>query len=108
MEAIVNIITKYCGEELDNYGRCVTENPSSWQNDCDDLKNKATHCSSQHPAVKRINRECANSFKEYDTCLNTHPQDVQQCVSQLEEFLKCAERSSQRIENAVLEKSEIR
>ncbi|XP_071947032.1 coiled-coil-helix-coiled-coil-helix domain-containing protein 5-like [Antedon mediterranea] len=95
MDAIVNIITKYCSKELDNYGRCVSENPTSWQHECNELKNEATKCSSQHPIVQKINKECAESFKVYATCLKQHPQDVQQCIAELETFLTCAEQSSQ-------------
>lgn len=42
----MEISTKYCQKELEEYGSCVASNPSSWQQKCQDLKLKVAQCTS--------------------------------------------------------------
>ena len=45
-EAVVSLVLKYCGKELEEYGTCVASNPENWQNKCKELGEKASACSS--------------------------------------------------------------
>ncbi|XP_038045609.1 coiled-coil-helix-coiled-coil-helix domain-containing protein 5-like [Patiria miniata] len=105
MEAVITLIMKYCGTELDLYGQCVNDHPKDWQTACAELKEKASNCSDHHPVVRQINRDCAVEFSNYDTCLKKNPEDVTVCVDQLHKFLKCADTSAHRIQNAIFEQS---
>ncbi|XP_071801827.1 coiled-coil-helix-coiled-coil-helix domain-containing protein 5-like [Asterias amurensis] len=104
MDAVLTLVMKYCGKELDTYGNCVKDHPDDWQTACDELKVKASNCSDHHPVVRQINRDCASEFHEYEFCLKKNQTDVTQCVEKLQSFLKCADVSAHRIQNAVVEK----
>ncbi|XP_022101044.1 coiled-coil-helix-coiled-coil-helix domain-containing protein 5-like isoform X3 [Acanthaster planci] len=106
MEAVITLVMKYCGTELELYGKCVSEHPKDWQTACAELKEAAANCSDHHPVVRQINRDCVAEFSNYDACLKKNPEDVTVCVDQLHKFLQCADSSAHRIQNAVLEKSE--
>ncbi|XP_071499891.1 coiled-coil-helix-coiled-coil-helix domain-containing protein 5-like [Diadema antillarum] len=105
MEAVVTLVLKYCGKELEEYGDCVSRFPEDWQNRCKDLGDKASACSNSHPAVQQIQKDCAREYQAYDECLKANPRDVTQCVTQLHSFMNCAEKSASRIQNAVIENS---
>lgn len=45
-EAVVSLVLKYCGKELEEYGNCVASYPEDWQNKCKDLGEAASACSS--------------------------------------------------------------
>ncbi|XP_063966377.1 coiled-coil-helix-coiled-coil-helix domain-containing protein 5-like isoform X2 [Lytechinus pictus] len=104
-EAVVTLVLKYCGKELEEYGNCVAQYPENWQNKCKDLGEAASACSSNHPAVQKIQHDCAREYQVYDQCLKENPQDVTKCVKPLHQFMDCAEKTASRIQNAYVEKS---
>lgn len=45
-QAAMNITAKYCHNEMEAYGSCVASNPSTWQQECHELKMKVAQCTS--------------------------------------------------------------
>ncbi|KAK9407447.1 coiled-coil-helix-coiled-coil-helix domain-containing protein 5 [Crotalus adamanteus] len=58
MQAALEVTLRYCHKETEQYGRCVAANPSSWQQDCHQLKLDMAKCTSSHPIVQKIRRDC--------------------------------------------------
>ncbi|XP_072015587.1 coiled-coil-helix-coiled-coil-helix domain-containing protein 5-like [Amphiura filiformis] len=100
MEAVISVVMQFCGEEMDAYGQCVGQNPKDWLTKCAELKQKAADCSSNHPAVKKINKECSKEYMTYDDCLKRNPENVTICVEALHAFMNCASKSASRIQSA--------
>ncbi|XP_071821279.1 coiled-coil-helix-coiled-coil-helix domain-containing protein 5-like [Apostichopus japonicus] len=97
MEAVMTLVMKYCSSELEDYAACVANNPQTWNTDCEEQKLKAADCSSNSPAVKKINKVCAEQYVAYEKCLNSNPESVEVCVNQLQSFLECAEAAARTI-----------
>lgn len=45
-QAALEITLQHCHKEAEQYGRCVAANPSSWQQDCHQLKLEMAKCTS--------------------------------------------------------------
>ncbi|PIK60843.1 putative coiled-coil-helix-coiled-coil-helix domain-containing protein 5 [Apostichopus japonicus] len=87
---------KYCSSELEDYAACVANYPQTWNTDCEEQKLKAADCSSNSPAVKKINKVCAEQYVAYEKCLNSNPESVEVCVNQLQSFLSVLKPQQER------------
>ncbi|NWX57046.1 CHCH5 protein, partial [Promerops cafer] len=85
------VTARLCGPELERYGRCVAASPGSWHRDCHQLSLSVTECASSHPLVRRIRRDCSESFGAFERCLRERPRDAAQCGPHVTEFLLCAQ-----------------
>nr|XP_054509492.1 coiled-coil-helix-coiled-coil-helix domain-containing protein 5 [Agelaius phoeniceus] len=90
MEALA-VAAQLCGPELERYGRCVAASPGSWHQDCHQLSLSVTACASNHPLVRRIRRDCSNSFGAFERCLRERPQRAAECGPHVSQFLLCAQ-----------------
>ncbi|KAJ8373184.1 hypothetical protein AAFF_G00270170 [Aldrovandia affinis] len=91
MQVAMDITARYCRKELEDYGMCVAANPSSWQQQCQELKLKVATCTSSHPVIQKIRADCTGEFAEFDRCLREHQAAVGSCSAQISRFLACAE-----------------
>ncbi|XP_068130534.1 coiled-coil-helix-coiled-coil-helix domain-containing protein 5 [Hyperolius riggenbachi] len=91
MQAALEVTAKYCRNELDAYGMCVTSKPGSWQQDCHELKVKVAQCTSSHPIIKKIRTECAAPFAAFEQCLKENQAAVGNCSKHVSDFLQCAQ-----------------
>ncbi|NXH64422.1 CHCH5 protein, partial [Rhabdornis inornatus] len=89
------VTAQLCGPELERYGRCVAASPGSWHRDCHQLSLSVTECASNHPLVRRIRRDCSESFGAFERCLRERPRDTSQCQPQVTKFLQCAQNVTQ-------------
>uniref|UniRef100_U3FZN7 Coiled-coil-helix-coiled-coil-helix domain-containing protein 5 n=1 Tax=Micrurus fulvius TaxID=8637 RepID=U3FZN7_MICFL len=92
MQAALEITLRYCHKETEQYGRCVAANPSSWQLDCHQLKLDMAKCTSSHPIVQKIRRDCAEPFTAFEECLKTNQSSSIKCSEHLQKFLLCADQ----------------
>nr|XP_041567696.1 coiled-coil-helix-coiled-coil-helix domain-containing protein 5 isoform X6 [Taeniopygia guttata] len=90
MEALA-VTARLCGPQLERYGRCVAASPGSWHQDCHQLSLSVTECASAHPLVRRIRRDCSDSFGAFERCLRERPRSATECGPQVREFLTCAQ-----------------
>ncbi|KAG5832776.1 coiled-coil-helix-coiled-coil-helix domain-containing protein 5 [Anguilla rostrata] len=91
MQVAMEITARHCRREMEDYGTCVASNPSSWQQQCHDLKLKVAQCTSSHPAIQKIRSDCAGQFTEFERCLREHQAAVGSCSTHVTRFLACAE-----------------
>ncbi|XP_053551206.1 coiled-coil-helix-coiled-coil-helix domain-containing protein 5-like [Bombina bombina] len=91
MQAALEITTKYCRNELEEYGQCVSSKPGSWQQDCHLLKVKVVQCTSLHPVIQKIRSQCAEPFLAFEQCLKENQSSVDNCSKHVTDFLRCAE-----------------
>ncbi|XP_039568325.1 coiled-coil-helix-coiled-coil-helix domain-containing protein 5 [Passer montanus] len=96
MEALA-VTAQLCGPELERYGRCVAASPGSWHRDCHQLSLSVTECASGHPLVRRIRRDCSESFGAFERCLRERPRGTAQCGPQASQFLLCAQNVTQNV-----------
>ncbi|XP_062370118.1 coiled-coil-helix-coiled-coil-helix domain-containing protein 5 [Cinclus cinclus] len=94
MEALA-VTAQLCGPELERYGRCVAASPGSWHRDCHQLSLSVTQCAANHPLVRRIRRDCSESFGNFERCLWDRPRDTAECQPQVTKFLQCAQNVTQ-------------
>ncbi|XP_059728226.1 coiled-coil-helix-coiled-coil-helix domain-containing protein 5 isoform X4 [Haemorhous mexicanus] len=113
MEALA-VTAQLCGPELERYGRCVAASPGSWHRDCHQLSLSVTECASNHafpvfprcfpdvlplprsPLVRRIRRDCSDSFGAFERCLRERPRSAAECGPHVSQFLLCAQNVTQR------------
>ncbi|XP_036409415.1 coiled-coil-helix-coiled-coil-helix domain-containing protein 5 [Megalops cyprinoides] len=91
MQAAMEITVRYCRKEMEDYGMCVASNPSSWQQQCQELKMKVAQCTSSHPVIRKIRADCAGEFVAFEHCLREHQAAVGSCHAHVSRFLACAE-----------------
>ncbi|XP_058023268.1 coiled-coil-helix-coiled-coil-helix domain-containing protein 5 isoform X1 [Ahaetulla prasina] len=92
MQAALEITLRYCHKEAEQYGRCVAANPSSWQQDCHQLKLDMAKCTSSHPIVQKIRQDCAEPFTAFEECLKANQSSSIKCSENLQKFLLCADQ----------------
>ncbi|NXM12520.1 CHCH5 protein, partial [Ploceus nigricollis] len=85
------VTARLCGPELERYGRCVAASPGSWHRDCHQLSLSVTECASNHPLVRRIRRDCSDSFGAFERCLRERPRSAAECGPHVNRFLLCAQ-----------------
>uniref|UniRef100_A0A8C9U8V7 Coiled-coil-helix-coiled-coil-helix domain containing 5 n=1 Tax=Serinus canaria TaxID=9135 RepID=A0A8C9U8V7_SERCA len=85
------VTAQLCGPELERYGRCVAASPGSWHRDCHQLSLSVTECASNHPLVRRIRRDCSDSFGAFERCLRERPRSAAECGPHVSQFLLCAQ-----------------
>ncbi|KAG9279005.1 coiled-coil-helix-coiled-coil-helix domain-containing protein 5 [Astyanax mexicanus] len=90
-QAAMEITTKYCQKEMEQYGACVASHPSSWQQQCHDLKVQVAQCTSSHPVIRKIRTDCAGEFTEFEKCLRENQASALTCSPHVTRFLACAE-----------------
>ncbi|XP_060128177.1 coiled-coil-helix-coiled-coil-helix domain-containing protein 5 isoform X2 [Zootoca vivipara] len=59
MQAALEVTARHCRKEAEQYGQCVAANPSSWQQDCHQLKLEMAKCTSSqasrsHPPLDLV------------------------------------------------------
>ncbi|KAJ8251356.1 hypothetical protein GJAV_G00220470 [Gymnothorax javanicus] len=91
MQAAMEITARYCGKEMQDYGSCVASNPTSWQQQCHELKLKVARCTSSHPVIRKIRSDCAGEFTAFEQCLREHQAAVGSCAAHVTRFLSCVE-----------------
>ncbi|KAM8972467.1 coiled-coil-helix-coiled-coil-helix domain-containing protein 5 [Pelodytes ibericus] len=91
-QAAMEITAKYCKNEMEEYGQCVTNKPGTWQQECHMQKVKVAKCTSSHPVIQRIRTECAEPFMAFEQCLVKNQTSVENCTKHVTDFLQCAER----------------
>lgn len=91
MQAAFDITAKYCQKEMEAYGSCVASNPSCWQQTCHDLKMKVAHCTSSHPVIQKIRRDCSSEFVDFEKCLRQNQDRPDSCSRHVARFVACAE-----------------
>ncbi|XP_067089478.1 coiled-coil-helix-coiled-coil-helix domain-containing protein 5 isoform X1 [Osmerus mordax] len=91
MQAAMDITTRFCHKEMEEYGACVASNPSTWQNQCEDLKMKVAQCTSSHPVIQKIRSDCAKEFTDFERCLRDNQTTPTSCSPHVARFLGCAE-----------------
>ncbi|XP_037982387.1 coiled-coil-helix-coiled-coil-helix domain-containing protein 5 [Motacilla alba alba] len=89
------VTAQLCGPELERYGRCVAASPGSWHRDCHQLSLSVTECASSHPLVRRIRRDCSDSFGAFERCLRERPRSAAECGPHVSQFLLCAQNVTQ-------------
>ncbi|XP_013880442.1 coiled-coil-helix-coiled-coil-helix domain-containing protein 5 [Austrofundulus limnaeus] len=91
MQAAMDISAKYCQKELEAYGSCVASNPSKWQQKCHELKAKVANCTSSHPVIQKIRKDCSHEFVKFEQCLAENQDAPTSCSAHISRFLGCAE-----------------
>ncbi|XP_073350762.1 coiled-coil-helix-coiled-coil-helix domain-containing protein 5 [Pagrus major] len=91
MQAAMDITAKYCHKEMEAYGSCVASNPSTWQQQCHELKLKVAQCTSSHPVIQKIRQDCSKEFVEFERCLRENQDTPSSCSPHVARFLGCAE-----------------
>uniref|UniRef100_A0AAQ5YES1 IMS import disulfide relay-system CHCH-CHCH-like Cx9C domain-containing protein n=1 Tax=Amphiprion ocellaris TaxID=80972 RepID=A0AAQ5YES1_AMPOC len=91
MQAAMDITSKYCHKEMEAYGSCVASNPSTWQQNCHELKMKVAQCTSSHPVIQKIRQDCSKEFVEFERCLRENQDKPTSCSPHVARFLGCAE-----------------
>uniref|UniRef100_A0A3P8VYX2 IMS import disulfide relay-system CHCH-CHCH-like Cx9C domain-containing protein n=1 Tax=Cynoglossus semilaevis TaxID=244447 RepID=A0A3P8VYX2_CYNSE len=89
--AALDITTKYCRKEMEEYGSCVAFNPSTWQQTCHELKMKVAQCTSSHPVIQKIRQDCSKEFVAFERCLRDNQDKPASCSPHVDRFLGCAE-----------------
>ncbi|XP_007907701.1 coiled-coil-helix-coiled-coil-helix domain-containing protein 5 [Callorhinchus milii] len=92
MQAALEVTAKHCAEEMEAYGQCVTSKPSTWQQDCHQLKMKVAECTSSHPVIQKIRSECSAPFASFERCMRENPASMVSCTKHVNQFLACAEK----------------
>lgn len=88
----MQLVTKFCGEELGIYMKCVEDYPKTWHTHCENSKQQLAWCAQQNPVIKKIRESCVSPFASYEKCILANPQDVTACMRELSSFIECAER----------------
>uniref|UniRef100_K7G2V6 Coiled-coil-helix-coiled-coil-helix domain containing 5 n=1 Tax=Pelodiscus sinensis TaxID=13735 RepID=K7G2V6_PELSI len=91
-EAALEVAARYCRDEMEQYGRCVASSPTTWQQDCDQLKLNISRCASSHPIVQKIRHDCAEPFTAFEQCLKQNQASVMNCTEHINQFLICADQ----------------
>ncbi|XP_062388870.1 coiled-coil-helix-coiled-coil-helix domain-containing protein 5 isoform X2 [Sardina pilchardus] len=91
MQAAMEITARFCHKEMEEYGACVSSNPSTWQDTCQELKLKVAQCTSSHPVIQKIRTDCAGQFMEFERCLRENQSSAQACSPHVARFVVCAE-----------------
>ncbi|XP_075894710.1 coiled-coil-helix-coiled-coil-helix domain-containing protein 5 [Nelusetta ayraudi] len=91
MQAAMNITAKYCHNEMEAYGSCVASNPSTWQQECHELKMKVAQCTSSHPVIQKIRQHCSTQFVQFERCLRENQDTPTSCSPHVARFVACAE-----------------
>ncbi|XP_066064914.1 coiled-coil-helix-coiled-coil-helix domain-containing protein 5-like isoform X3 [Chamaea fasciata] len=94
MEALA-VTARLCGPQLERYGRCVAESPGTWHQDCHQLSLSVTSCAQNHPLLRRIRRDCSDSFGAFERCLRERPRAAAECGPHVAQFLLCAQNVTQ-------------
>ncbi|XP_064649001.1 coiled-coil-helix-coiled-coil-helix domain-containing protein 5-like [Lineus longissimus] len=92
MDVTMQLVAKYCGNELMKYSECVEKHPHSWPSTCDMLRLAVAKCSDQNHTIKRVKVECVKEFDKYNSCIRGNPTSVERCIPLLDHFSSCAER----------------
>ncbi|XP_028908724.1 coiled-coil-helix-coiled-coil-helix domain-containing protein 5 isoform X1 [Ornithorhynchus anatinus] len=92
MQAALEITARYCGPEMERYGRCVAARPDTWQRDCHYLKMSIAQCTASHPIIRKIRQECAGPFEAFERCMQQNPTTVDNCADHVNRFLLCADQ----------------
>ncbi|KAM9538791.1 LOW QUALITY PROTEIN: coiled-coil-helix-coiled-coil-helix domain-containing protein 5 [Salvelinus alpinus] len=79
----MDITTKYCHKEMES-GQCVASHPSTWQQQCQDLKMEVT-------VIQKIQTDCSKEFTEFEHCLLENQNSPTSCSVYVAHFLGCAE-----------------
>ncbi|XP_028576995.1 coiled-coil-helix-coiled-coil-helix domain-containing protein 5 isoform X1 [Podarcis muralis] len=90
--AALEVTARHCRKEAEQYGQCVAANPSSWQQDCHQLKLEMAKCTSSHPIVQKIRHDCAEPFAAFEQCLKLNQTSVVNCTEHVQKFLLCADQ----------------
>ncbi|XP_002733136.2 coiled-coil-helix-coiled-coil-helix domain-containing protein 5-like [Saccoglossus kowalevskii] len=96
----MQLVSKYCALELEEYGKCVQSNPSDWHLKCKEHKTSVSECSSSHPVVQKIKSDCGKEYGVYDKCLRANTNQVEECIPALETFMQCAENASEHLKKS--------
>nr|XP_034957548.1 coiled-coil-helix-coiled-coil-helix domain-containing protein 5 isoform X3 [Zootoca vivipara] len=91
-QAALEVTARHCRKEAEQYGQCVAANPSSWQQDCHQLKLEMAKCTSSHPIVQKIRHDCAEPFSAFEQCLKLNQASVVNCTEHVQKFLLCADQ----------------
>nr|XP_060619839.1 coiled-coil-helix-coiled-coil-helix domain-containing protein 5 isoform X2 [Anolis sagrei ordinatus] len=91
-QAALEVTARHCRKESEAYGQCVATNPSSWQQDCHQLKVEMAKCTSSHPIVQKIRQDCAEPFTAFEQCLKLNQTSVVNCTEHVQQFLLCADK----------------
>ncbi|XP_028842084.1 coiled-coil-helix-coiled-coil-helix domain-containing protein 5 [Denticeps clupeoides] len=91
MQAALDITARFCKEEMEEYGACVSSRPSTWQQECHHLKMKVAQCTSSHPVIRKIRTDCAGEFTQFERCLRENQASAAACSPQVTRFMACAE-----------------
>ncbi|KAM8793869.1 coiled-coil-helix-coiled-coil-helix domain-containing protein 5 [Eudromia elegans] len=91
-QAALEVTARYCGSEMEQYGRCVAASPASWQRDCHALRLSMARCAAAHPIVRQIRQDCAEPFAAFERCLRENQAAVANCAEHVDRFLLCADR----------------
>ncbi|XP_053147055.1 coiled-coil-helix-coiled-coil-helix domain-containing protein 5 [Hemicordylus capensis] len=92
MQAALEVTARHCRKETEQYAQCVAANPSTWQQDCHQLKLDMAKCTSSHPIVQKIRRDCAEPFAAFEQCLKQNQASVMNCSEHVHQFLLCADQ----------------
>ncbi|XP_044287172.1 coiled-coil-helix-coiled-coil-helix domain-containing protein 5 isoform X1 [Varanus komodoensis] len=92
MQAALEVTARHCRKEAEQYGQCVAANPSSWHQDCHQLKLDMAKCTSSHPIVQKIRHDCAEPFIAFEQCLKLNQASVANCSEHVQQFLLCADK----------------
>lgn len=78
--------------ELDNYTRCVDENPRTWQRECASGKAALTACAASHSGlVNSLKERCRAEIEQYERCLKANAAKPDTCLPQLHRMWDCSE-----------------
>ncbi|KAM9844256.1 coiled-coil-helix-coiled-coil-helix domain-containing protein 5 [Aulostomus maculatus] len=91
MQAALDITAKYCQKEMEAYGSCVASHPTTWQQECYELKLKVAQCTSTQPVIQKIRQSCSKEFMQFEHCLRENPTTPVSCSPHAVRFLGCAE-----------------
>uniref|UniRef100_A0A8U8BP52 Uncharacterized protein n=1 Tax=Geospiza parvula TaxID=87175 RepID=A0A8U8BP52_GEOPR len=68
--------------------------PGSWHRDCHQLPPFPRNFPN-HPLVRRIRRDCSDSFGAFERCLRERPRSAAECGPHVSRFLLCAQNVTQ-------------
>ncbi|KAI8894914.1 hypothetical protein BC833DRAFT_530033 [Globomyces pollinis-pini] len=98
MEASFQKVAKYCSTQMQEYAECIDINPDNWKSKCISEKQNLTQCAhTKVQDIQQVKIDCKTQIDNFNSCLNQHGNDHQQCVEVLQNLNDCHEQFYKKI-----------
>ncbi|KAI8849041.1 hypothetical protein BC829DRAFT_392728, partial [Chytridium lagenaria] len=77
MEATLDEVRKFCGQQLRAYGECIDREGTQWESKCLPEKRAVTNCAAENvPSVRAVKERCSQQVEAYEKCVQSNSQST--------------------------------